>query len=1074
MKRSPIRLPADLNSVASRREPSRVRRAMLVVVCLFGLLLAPPALSLDPTRSIAQFHHTSWTIADGMPANIWAITQTPDGYLWLGSVNGLYRFDGVRVERIAAEKLPSPSIHALAATASGGLWIGYERPVGVISYLHDGEVTNYRINSRNSTSVHAFAVGPDKTVWASTPDNILRFDGKQWVIVQGSFGFSFSEGSGGVWSFGVARDGVVWSKNLGGMFYLKPGQQRFERAAGYVGGPEGFTTTPDGRLWTTDTRAAHLYPMPDLARVRTTGPPSANPGLVLPKAIEGPILLDRDGTLWCSSVGGGGLRRVRTVLGATMLDQGADSHGPSVATNGLSSDLVHTLFEDREGNIWIGTSLGLDRFRPANIVTETLVPAGFRARFVGAAGKQIFAYTGWSGTASRAVDGTQALYRIRPGQDPERYVANVGRLRGMFTGNRDGSVWLITQDGIQQLLGRKLAAPVALPDEVEGKAVYSAAYDARGTLWISTFVHGVFSRSQNAWRRFPLESKVGATGVLIPDPDGSMWIRYSGGGLFRVKDGKTDDFSHNGLNIGDVTFIQPQGSGVVIGGENGVGSFKGGAFHALRAANVPALSGVTGIANTADGSTWIFTQAGILRARTSSFENALAHSDPKRLQFELMDSRDGLPGAPYGAVYGSSVAADATGRVWFTTGNGLVWIDPNNLFHNPLAPNVVIDSLTADERRYPARPDLRLAAGTSNIEIEFTALSLSIPERVRFRYKLEGIDPDWVDAGNRRQAFYTRLGPGTYSFHVIAANSDGVWNTRGATFTFVIAPTFVQSRLFMALCALAVGLLLWLAYSLRLAQLSARLRTQHEARLSERERIARELHDTLLQGFQGLMLLFQSVADTIPDDQPAREKLESAMKRGDDALIEGRNRVQDLRSIELGEDLVKMLHAIALHIAQSDGFSVRILTRGEARAVNPEIAEELAKIGAEAIRNAVRHAQGTLIDVTVVYAATHLHLLIEDDGVGIAEHVLAMGRRDGHFGLVGMRERSSTIGARFTLGRRTPSGTIVEIVVPGAIAYPDAAIPRWYCRIWQRLCFDRLRIGKPFGQDKRRARNPPY
>ncbi|WP_338645970.1 sensor histidine kinase [Novosphingobium olei] len=1018
-----------------------------MLACFLVLLVSGPARSLDPTRSIAQFHHTAWTIADGMPANIWAITQAPDGYLWLGSVNGLYRFDGVRVERIAADKLPSPSIHALAATATGGLWIGYERPVGVISYLHDGKVTNYPVSSRSSTSVHAFAVGADKTVWASTPDNILRFDGKRWVVIKGDFGFSFSEGSGGVWSFGVARDGTVWSKNLGGLFYLKPGQSQFQRAQGYAGGPEGFTTTADGRLWTTDTRVTHLYPMPDLAGLRTPAKPSNNPGLVLPKAIEGPILLDRDGTLWCTSVGGGGLRRVRTAHGVPVLDQGADSRGPSVSTNGLSSDLVHTLFEDREGNIWIGTSLGLDRFRPANIVTETLVPSGFRARFVGAAGDSIFAYTGWSGTASRAVDGTQALYRIQPGHPPERYVANVGRLRGMVTNRRDSTIWLITQDGIQQLVGRTLARPLPLPEGVEGKAVYSAAYDTGGTLWISTFVRGVFSRSATGWRRLPIESKVGATGVLIPDPDGSMWIRYSGGTLFRLRNGKTEDFSRNGLNIGDVTFIQPHGRGLIIGGENGIGSFADGKFHALRAASIPALSGVTGIADTADGSSWIFTQAGILRARTQSLESALDRADPRLLQYELLDSRDGLPGAPYGAVYGSSVVADAADRVWFTTGNGLVWIDPNNLFHNPLAPNVVIDSITTNDRRHPAQGNLQLPAGTSNIEIEFTALSLSIPERVAFRYKLDGIDPDWVDAGNRRQAFYTRLGPGTYTFQVIAANSDGVWNNTGARFTFVIAPTFFQSRVFLLLCALAVGLLLWLAYTLRLAQLSARLRTQHEARLSERERIARDLHDTLLQGFQGLMLLFQSVADTIPQDQPAREKLENAMKRGDDALVEGRNRVQDLRSVELGADLANVLRRIIANMTQGDESSVRVTAKGIPRPLHAQALEQLLDIIAEAICNSLRHSGRNVVDVIVNYDQDQLCIFVEDDGVGIAEPIISAGRREGHFGLIGMRERAAAIGAQLSIARRVPAGTTIGIVVPAASAYADGADHRWEFRL---------------------------
>ncbi|WP_206240394.1 sensor histidine kinase [Novosphingobium terrae] len=1032
---------------------STSRRWRLIVLCLLGLTVPVRLLALDPTRSIAQIHHTSWTIADGIPANIWAIDQTPDGYLWLGSVDGLYRFDGVRVERVATDKLPSPSIHALAADKSGGLWIGYERPVGAISYMRNGVVTNYPIKLKNSTSVHAFAIGPDGTVWASTPDAILRFDGRRWVPIKGDFGNFFNEGKGGVRSFGVARDGSVWMKSRGGLYFLKPGQEQFERATAYPGGPEGFTKTPDGRLWTTDPKSGHLYPMPDLAHAGLPDRAGGSIGRGVPRNIEGNILLDRDGTLWCTSLRDGGLMRVRTVAGAMILDKSTDSRGPLVAGTGLSSNLVHTLFEDREGNIWVGTSLGLDRFRPANIVTEPRVPAGFRARFVSETTQGLFAYTGWSGTDSRANDGTQALYRVAPHRAPELYLANVGRLRALFTSLRDQSIWLITQEGLQQLQGRRLAPPLALPAGVEGNSIYSAAYDTAGTLWISSFVHGVYRRTAGGWSQFPLRSSAGATGVLIADPDGSMWIRYSGGGLFRFKDGHLQDLSHNRLGIGDVTFIQPQANGVIVGGENGIGRLKDGGFQALHASQIAALSGVTGIADTADGSSWIFAQAGIVRVNTRSLDEAFTRSDPQALKYEVLDTRDGLPGAPYGAVGGSSVATDATGRVWFTTGNGLAWIDPGNLHHNPLAPNVLVTSVLADGQHYPFRQDLQLRAGTSNVQLDYTALSLSIPDRVRFRYKLDGVDADWVDAGNRRQAFYTRLGPGEYRFQVMAANSDGVWNRQGAGMAFVIAPTFFQSRFFIVLCILLFGLLVQLAYSMRLAHLSARMRSQLEGRIFERERIARELHDTLLQGFQGVMLRFQAVAFSIPSDHPAHLLLEKAMKRGDAALAEGRNRVRDLRSFEDMKDLAKTLRTLGAASPVGEEVNFSVLEDRPTRTLNPITMDEVVKICAEAIHNAFRHSGADNIQVSIHYERDALRILIDDDGKGIAPEILAAGRREGHFGLIGMRERASKINAAITFGSRVPNGTSVELAVPSIDAYADISEGRWEIRSFFRKIF---------------------
>jgi ligand-binding sensor domain-containing protein len=363
----------------------------------------------------------------------------------------------------------------------------------------------------------------------------------------------------------------------------------------------------------------------------------------------------------------------------------------------------------------------------------------------------LYAYTGWSNTQDRANDGTESLYRIRPQQPPELFIRNIGRLRGMDVNDRTGAVWLTTMNGVQPMEDGGLGPPIPLPDGVTGNAVYSAVQDKYGALWISAFVRGVFRQEGGVWKAVPVHSELGATAVLIPDPNGGMWVRYSGGALFRVDGDSIQDFSHNGLNIGDITFIKSGARGLIFGGESGIARFDGERFHALRASSVPALSVVTGIADTKDGSTWIFTQAGILRIDTRQLDAAFLHPDDP-LKYELIDSRDGLPGAPYGSVYGSTVATDSDGRVWFATGRGLVWIDPNNLYHNPLPPPVSIRSVKANGREYAPPAKIALAAGTSSIEIDYTALSLSIPERVQFRYKLDGVDEDWVDARARPPA----------------------------------------------------------------------------------------------------------------------------------------------------------------------------------------------------------------------------------------------------------------------------------------------------------------------------------
>jgi signal transduction histidine kinase/ligand-binding sensor domain-containing protein len=1018
-----------------------VSTALRTLIVIAGVLLSGPTWALDATRSISQFQHQSWTTADGMPADIWAITQTRDGYLWLGSVNGLYRFDGVKIERIAVGLLPSPSIHTIAATPDGGMWIGYERPVGVISFLKNGRVTNFPIKAPSSTSVHNIVIGPDGTVWISTPDNILKFDGKAWKIVDSNWGSSLGQAGGGVWQFSVATDGTVWSKGERNLYYLKPGAETFILAKGYPGGPEAFVPTPDGRLATADAVTHRLYALPTLKEMPGDSLPAPKQLAIVPEAVFGPILLDRNKTVWYTKLDGGGVGRTRNAA-APKFDFFSKS-------DGLSSNPVHSMFEDHESNIWIGTSVGLDRFTPANVVTEPAVPVGYTGRLIKATPRGLYAYTGWSNTNSKVLDGTGSLYRIPPNGAPEVVVRNIGRLRGMFSNDATGKIWVISQNGVRQLKdGGTLAPPVALPDGVQSQQVYSAAEDHNGALWISVFHAGVFRQDGAVWKKVTVKPRTAATGVLIADPNGSMWVRYSGGSLFRVTGDRVDDFSNRGPAIGDITLIAPDSQGgLIIGGESGIAIYDGRKFHALRAADIPALSVVTGIARTKDGSTWIFTQAGIMRISTPTFEAAVRQADPSAFRYELIDFRDGLPGAPYGAIYGSSAAAGPDGRVWFTTGNGLAWIDPSNMYHNPMPPPVIIRSLAANERVHDFPTNLSLAAGTTKTEIEYTALSMSVPDRLHFRYKLDGVDDNWVDAGNRRQAFYTGLNPGSYSFHVLAANNDGVWNNRGATFTFSIPPTFLQSRFFLGLCLAAAAALLWIAYRLRLGQVSARIQSQLAARLAERERIARELHDTLLQGFQGLMLRFQSVADSIPADQPAHAMIEGAMTRADQVLAEGRDRVHDLRGNQGGDDLPKALHEIARNAACNEPVAFRVTIEGTLCSLHPVVCDELIQLSSEAILNAYRHAQASNIQVTLIYERRRLQMSIRDDGIGIDRKVLETGGRPGHFGIAGMRERANKIKAEFVICSGPHKGTEIDISVPAIFAYAKRPIPPW--RFWR-------------------------
>lgn len=1018
------------------------------LLAVFGMFVAYPAGALDRTRTIEQYHHTSWTVAEGMPADIRAITQTRDGYLWLGSVNGLYRFDGVNVERVASDMLPSPSIRTLTTTAAGGLWIGYERPVGVISLLQDGAVTNYPINGTSTTRVLKVVVGPDGTEWAATPDTIFRFKAGNWEALQADWGSSVGLAPGGVWAFAVGRDGTVWSKNLNGLYYLPRGKTRFGRATEFAGGPEEFITTPDGKLWTTDVSTGRLYALPELTADSAVEPAPLTFGVRLTDALQGPMLLDRDGSLWCASLDDGGLCRIRRVDHAEADGTRPEKLDRFRSSDGLSSNQVHTLFEDREGSIWVGTSLGLDRFRPANVVNEAQVPAGFQSRFVHAAAGVIYAYTGWSNTKARTTDGTESLYRIVSGRPPQLLIPNVGRLRTIFVNNDTGAVMLVGVDGLKRLVDGKAGPSLPLPDGVENSFVYSVVEDKSGDMWLSAFFKGVYRRHGNGpWQPVPIRSRFAATAVLIPTPDGSVWARYSGGTLYRLKGDVIEDFSDRDVGIGDITLISPHARGLIFGGERGLALFDGEEFHTLSVVDEPVLNVVTGIAHSADGLSWIYTQAGVLRVVTDDLIAALLQPRANALPYQLIGPLDGLSGAPYGAVYGMSIASASDGRVWFSTGGGLAWIDPANLHRNPLPPPVDVLSLSVNGERLPATGPLTLTAGTRNVVIDYTALSLMIPERVRFRYKLEGVDDDWVDAGNRRQAFYTQLGPGRHAFRVMAANSDGIWNEAGDRLDFTIPPTFLQSKVFYVLCVAMISALFVLLFWVRLTKVSTRIRMQLEARMLERERIARELHDTLLQGFQGLMLRFQSVADRIPPEQPARALIEEVMVRGDEVLAQGRDRVRELRGVEVEEELPICLQKYARHFEAESAAGIHVEVDGVPRVLHPVVNDELIAICGEAVANAVKHAQGSRIDVRVIYQRGGVRLAVSDDGVGIERGVLEAGR-SGHFGLAGMRERAQRIRAEFSLSSRDKAGTRIEVRVPASVAYARRPTRMMRLRSW--------------------------
>jgi signal transduction histidine kinase len=396
------------------------------------------------------------------------------------------------------------------------------------------------------------------------------------------------------------------------------------------------------------------------------------------------------------------------------------------------------------------------------------------------------------------------------------------------------------------------------------------------------------------------------------------------------------------------------------------------------------------------------------------------------------------------------------GRVWFATDNGLIWIDPTYVVTNRLPPPVSILSISSDQERHTSPAGVTFAAGTRAVEIDYTALSLSIPERIAFRYRLDGVDEQWQEVGNRRQAYYTSMAPGTYRFHVIASNNDGVWNQQGAQFAFEILPPWWSTTWFRALSLFALGLAGYAAYSYRVRQIALQFEGRLEERLTERTRIARELHDTLIQGFQGLMFRLQAVRALLPGRSgEAVRALDIALERGSQAIAEGRDAVQGLRASALGHpDLARGLTKVGQDLAAAQmphgGASFHLLVEGRSRSLDPLVRDDIYRIASEALSNAFQHAQATEVEAEITYGDDAIRVRVRDNGKGLDAGIRARGGRAGHWGLAGMRERARALGGRLDVWSQDGAGTEVDLTLPLPGARPRTAWWPWPGAIWGR------------------------
>ena len=1002
---------------AKSRQRELLRR--FLSPCFICAFLSSFVFALDRDRTLTQFHHTAWTAKDGAPSQISALAQTQDGYLWIGSARGLYKFDGVEFTQYmppAGVSFPSHNVSSLLATPDGGLWITF-RPAG-LAFLKAGQIEVFsRPEELPKAEVFRLAQDLDGQIWAATLTGLALFDGERWLEI----GSDWNLASKRVWAMFTDRDGTFWVGIGDSVAFLPRGARSFQQSGLRTVGVPEIAQANDGRLWITQWRR-HVRTMPFV-----NGVLAASDAEIEIEAIS--VYFDRAGSLWMSDYRDG-VKRVRfperLAKGRLTRDsQEIESFG---ASDGLTSNTAFNFLEDREGNVWASSSKGLDRFsyRPFSSVK---LPAAY---------SNLTVLTGESGDVWVATTIRNSLLRvsgekvIKEGGPME--VASVFRDSGGTTwwGNA-GGIWKQNSNGFEFF---------PRPNTLSGGVWEIFPADDPGGLWARMGDTGLVHFNNGVWadRETPKGLPEKGPSCSFKDQQGRIWLGYSNGGVYFLAGGQVQSFSRNdGIDIGKIKVIRGRGTQIWLGGETGLAMFNNGRFTSVKTVGEP-FGAVSGIVETADGGLWLNESHGIVHIPASERRQLL--TDPAhRINYRLYTILDGIPGGPQINLTVSTAVEASDGRIWFATDSGLTWIDPARIEKNSLPPPVVVKSLTTDEKTYQSTEILELPKGTENLRINYTALSLSVPERVRFKYLLEGVDDNWRDAGTHREAFFTNLGPGAYRFRVIASNNDGVWNEEGAVLEFTILPMFYQTNWFLALCATALGFLFWLGYRWRVRQVKYLLHLQFQERLAERTRIAQNLHDKLLQGFvSAKMQLFTEVHD-LPPETPKTKRLKGIYELLGELIEEGRNTVKDLRASEYDEftDFEKEFLKIREEFDSSKKVDFRIGISGTRQLLHPLVGNELLLIGHEALINALLHSHATSIEIEIEYGLRSLKLIVRDNGCGIDSEILRSGRA-GHWGLTGMRERAEKIRAEIKIWSRVNAGTEVVVSVPRRFAFKDPGL----------------------------------
>jgi len=977
-------------------------RACIAAVLFCAALAQSPSLhAVDLRDVLTDYTATTWSRKDGLIGPVWAFAQDANGFLWIGTDSGLVRFDGVRFvswDDLGGPPLPRLPIRSLYFSPAGSLWAGFGGSGGV-ARIDNRSVTTYVSTEGTDALGVVTGIVEDKSgsIWASSANGLQRLTDHGWQRLGEKDGLP---GDGAAYAFIDRTDGL-WVSTSDGL-YRRPraAEGTFERIEPSYDPQRtlglALSQDPSGRIWATDSLVGF--------RALGEGPPY--------KGAEGGrgyrILHDRDGNLWVATIGQG-LWRARHEAGAG--DRLTVER--TTVLSGLSSDAVRTVFEDRDGNIWAGTTDGADRLVPHRVTpwatlglvnTIDTTPDG----------------RVWAGTADSLVPFSKDASGWHP-SDVRVPVRGATAVRGA----PNGVLWVTTPTALFRVRGNAVEQ-VPAPRMPHALAIEALATDTQGEAWIVTNGGEILKTEGGVLRsrdQVPELRGVRTNSALV-DRSGHLWVLYATARVGVIGEtGQFRTFGQAGLGSGPHYDMYEDAAGSIwICGTDGLSRFAGDRFEVVGPANGLPAGGVFSITQDDRKDLWLATSSGIIRLDPEEVDRAIK-SPQYVMRFWIYDTSDGLAGYPVTIGDRNAVRA-ADGTVWFVTSRGISVADPRALRGQRPPMLVAIDGARADDVRVDGN-DLR--PGTSKLQIDYTAPELTSPLKTRFRYRLEGFDADWVDAGTRREALYTNLAPREYTFRVSVSQDDGRWSDTEATWAFVLHPLFYQTWWFYVLIAASLAGVTWAAWEFRVR----RLRRQFAMVLGERVRLSRELHDTLLQSLVGVALEFDAVSKTLESSPAtARQRVIRIREQVEEYIREARRSIWSLRSpaLETG-DLMDALRDAATRAAAGDAVSWSFEQGGERRRISSNLEHQLLRIGQEALLNAARHSGASKIDVGLRYEPDSVVLTIADNGHGFNPDRSQEGTTD-HYGLTTMRERAQQAGGRLTISSAPGRGTTVEAVVP--------------------------------------------